>query len=172
MDISIIAAVSTDGVIGIQGGLPWHLPDDMAYFKKTTMGHPVIMGRKSYEALPRSFCPLPGRQNIVLSHNEDKQIAGVEVAHSLTQAFQYAQHTHPSEIFIIGGGEVFAESMDLANKLYLTHIHARLRTGVRFPAWDKHDWQCGKSTLHPKDDRHAYAFEHKVYVRVRAAAAH
>lgn len=129
MIISIIAAVAENGVIGREGRLPWNLPEDLAHFKRTTMGHPIIMGRKTHESIGR---PLPGRTNIIITGNNDYRAAGCVVVHSLQQAFKACGAA--GEVFIVGGASVYAEAMPFASRIYLTRVKTMVDGDARFPA--------------------------------------
>ena len=128
MTVTIIAAMAENRVIGKDGAMPWHLPDDLARFKSITMGHPVIMGRKTFESLGR---PLPGRQNIVLSRREGYAPEGVTVARTLDEALELAGVAR--EVFICGGGEVYREALPLAGRILLTVIHCVYEGDAVFP---------------------------------------
>lgn len=128
--LSIIAAIAKNGVIGNQGKLPWHLPEDLKHFKETTLGHPIVMGRKTFESIGK---PLPGRENIVLTRDQTFQGKGVTVIHSLADAIE----NHPDEeIFVIGGAEIYQLALPLADKLYLTLIDQEFPGDTYFPAID------------------------------------
>jgi dihydrofolate reductase len=163
--ISLIAAVAANRVIGRNNDLPWHLPDDMKYFMQTTKGHCVIMGRKNYESIPEKFRPLPNRQNIVVSRQADYLAPGCITAQSLPEAISKSDPNLPSEIFLIGGSHVYAEGLALANKLYLTEIHATIEGDVYFPDFDKKAWREISRMPHQTDDRHAFAFDFVIYER-------
>ena len=165
MTISMIAAVSTNGVIGRNNDLPWHLPDDMKYFMQTTKGHCVIMGRKNYESLPEKFRPLPNRYNIVVTRQPNYSASGCVVVSSMDKAFQETNPAFPDEVFLIGGSQIYAEGLSRAHKLYLTEIHAQIGGDVFFPAFDRAQWHENSRIHHPADDRHAYSFDFVVYVR-------
>lgn len=126
MIISLIAAVSENNVIGRKKGMPWHMPEDLKYFYKITKGHHVIMGRKTFQEFGVSK-PLPERTNIVISGNSDLELQGVIVMHSLIEALQYAKDNNEDECFIIGGGVIYRESIDMADKLYITRIRTHIR---------------------------------------------
>ncbi|MDA0148601.1 type 3 dihydrofolate reductase [Vibrio sp. LaRot3] len=130
MIISMIAAMANDRVIGKDNQMPWHLPADFAWFKRCTMGKPVIMGRKTYESIGR---PLPGRTNIVISRDSQLEIEGVVTVTSIEEALQAAGDVE--EAMIIGGGAIYAACLPLANKLYVTHIDAKIEGDTQFPAW-------------------------------------
>jgi dihydrofolate reductase len=152
MTISIIVAVAENGIIGRQGTmLPWKLPADLARFKKLTMGHSIIMGRKTYDTIGR---PLPGRQNIVVSRNQNYRAEGCETATSLADAFKKAKS---EEVFVIGGGELFKQTLPLAAKLYLTCVHASPPGDVTFE-YDDTEWQTISSETYPADDKNEFAY--------------
>lgn len=128
MIISLIAAVAENGVIGRKGALPWHIPSDLKRFNAVTRGHTVIMGRKTFESIGR---PLPGRRNIVLTRQQDYQAEGCEIVHDLDSAF--AACAGEAEVFIGGGGEVYAATIPLADRIYLTRVKAAVEGDTFFP---------------------------------------
>lgn len=131
--VSIIAALSKyDRGIGKDGKLLWHIPEDLKHFKKVTMGHPIIMGRKTYESIGK---PLPGRVNIVITRNEDFRPEGVVVTHSLEEAIEKAQSLDKEEVFVIGGGQIYEQAIGVADKLYLTLIDDQKEADVFFPRY-------------------------------------
>jgi len=134
MTITVLAAVGANLVIGRDGDMPWHLPEDLAHFKATTMGHTMVMGRRTYDAIGRA---LPGRRTIVITRQEGWQAPGVEVAHSLADAFALAG---PTEVFVIGGGEVYREAMPFADQMMLTEIEQSPEGDVFFPPLDADHW--------------------------------
>lgn len=135
--LSLIAAVAANGVIGSDNALPWRLPEDLKRFKALTLGHPVIMGRRTHESIGR---PLPGRRNIVISRNAAYRAEGCEVAASLGEAIN-ACISADDEIFVIGGAQIYAAAMPLAQRLYLTEIRREFPGDARFPAIDRIGWQ-------------------------------
>ena len=135
--ISLIAAVARNGVIGSDNALPWRLPEDMRHFKALTLGHPVIMGRKTWESIGR---PLPGRRNIVVSRNPEFSAAGCETAASLDQALAACRGT-AEEAFVIGGAEIYTLAMPRAQRLHLTEIHADYPGDAHFPEVDRALWK-------------------------------
>jgi len=135
MTISIIAAVARNGVIGHAGALRWQLPEDQKFFRRVTMGCPVIMGRKTWESLPDRFRPLSGRRNIVVSRNPSIVATGAEVVPSLAAAIKLT-HT-AARVFVIGGGELYRHALPLADELVLTEIDRDFEGDVLFPAWDR-----------------------------------
>jgi dihydrofolate reductase len=169
MTISMIAAVAANGVIGKDNDLAWHLPDDMKYFKSTTKGKPVIMGRKNWDSLPVKWRPLPMRQNIVVTRKNDFVAEGAEVVNTIAEAINRANDTAENEIFIIGGGQIYSLGFDYAHKLYITEIHGEPAGDTFFPKWDKTQWKEVSRTHHPADEKHIYSFD---YVILEKIAAH
>ena len=169
MIVSAIAAVADNGVIGRKNDLPWHLPDDMQFFKQTTLGHPIITGRKNYESIPPKFRPLKGRLNVVITRDADYQAPGAAVVTSLEAALERAKEEGKEEVFIIGGGQIFREALekDLVDRLYMTFVHADVEGDTHFPAIDAADWQERGRERHEADERHAYAFSFVTLDRIR-----
>jgi dihydrofolate reductase len=161
--VALVVAMSDNGVIGRQGGLPWHLPDDLKYFKVVTFGKPVLMGRRTLESIGK---PLPGRRNLVLSRTDSGSVAGVEYVRSIEQALALAASA--AELCVIGGAEVFALALPLATRIYLTRVHAVVAGDVYFPLRDFSGWRESESIAHPADDRHAYAMS---FLTLERAAA-
>lgn len=171
MTISLIAAMAQNRIIGRnrpdgRPDLPWHLPDDFAYFKQKTSGHAIIMGRKSLDALGK---PLPKRTNIVVTRNPAFQADGVLVVNSLEDAVATAQQTEAgpgdgtAELFIIGGADIYRQALPIANRIYLTEIHRDYEGNASFPEFDKADWHEVSRHPHPADERHEAAFDFVVY---------
>ncbi len=161
MKISLLVAMSENRVIGRDGALPWHLPADLKRFKKLTLGHAVIMGRKTYLSIVESLGrPLPKRRSFVLSRDPAYRAPGAEMASSLEQALELAGD---AETFVIGGASVFAEARPLADRLYLTRVHAEVSGDVFFPEIDADSWHLVSEEYHPADDRHVYPFSFLVY---------
>jgi dihydrofolate reductase len=167
MIVSAIAAVAQNGTIGRKGDLPWHLPDDLKFFQRTTKGHHVITGRKNYESIPDKYRPLKDRVNIVVTRNADYEAPGAVVASSLEEGLQYARQANDAEAFIIGGGEIYREAlaMRLVDRLYLTLVHADVEGDTRFPALDPGEWTEVQRERHEADERHAHAFSFVVLER-------
>ena len=130
MDISIIVAAAENNVIGREGDLPWHISDDLKRFKALTTGKPVIMGRATWDSLPKK--PLPGRRNIVLTNNPDFKAEGAEVFLMMSQAFDAVRDA--PEVFVIGGGQIYSQAMLFANKIYMTRVHQTIDGDTTFPA--------------------------------------
>ena len=149
--------------IGIQGQMPWHLPADLQRFRRLTMGHPLIMGRKTYQSIGR---PLPGRQMIVVTHQPQWSAEGCQVVLSLTDALARAQQGGTDEVFVIGGAQIYAQTLALVNRLYLTRVEARLTADAFFPPIHLNQWRLIESELHDADERHPYAFVFETLDRV------
>ena len=158
MMISMIAAMAHDRVIGKDNQMPWHLPADLAHFKRVTLGKPVLMGRKTFESIGR---PLPGRRNLVISRNPDYQAEGIEVVGSVEAALALLAGSSVEELMVIGGGHLYAEMLPSANCLYLTRIDLAVEGDTRFPAFDDGQWQRIACESHPADEKnpHPYSFE-------------
>jgi dihydrofolate reductase len=136
--LSLVVAMSDNRVIGRGGTLPWRIPEDLRHFKAVTMGKPCIMGRKTWDSLPRK--PLPGRSNIVITRRADFSAQGAVVVASLADAIAHGQGESPSEICVIGGAEVFAHALPLARRVYLTEVHAQVEGDVFMPPLDPAEW--------------------------------
>ncbi len=160
MIVSLIVAMDENGGIAYQGRLPWHLPAELKLFKQTTTGHHLVMGRKTFESVGK---PLPGRTTIIITRQPDYQPEGCLVAHSLQDGLDLARTRGDTEAFVIGGGEIFAQALPIADRLYLTTVHARLATDIKFPAFAPEDWQEMESIEHPADENNPYAFTRIIY---------
>ena len=154
MRISIIAAMAKNRVIGQKNALPWHLPEDLKHFRKLTMGHHIVMGRKTFESIGK---PLPGRTSIVVSRNADLVIPGAEVAPSMEKAVSLC--SGDEEIFIIGGGELFSQAMSFADRIYLTEIQDEYEGDAYFPRMDPSEWLEVSREAH--EGYHFTVFERK-----------
>ncbi|MHB0990306.1 MAG: dihydrofolate reductase [Burkholderiales bacterium] len=158
--ISLVAAVSRNGVIGIRNSLPWHLPADLRFFKQLTLGHAIVMGRKTFDSIGR---PLPGRTNIVISRGTYQAPQGVEAVNSIDAAIALCEEQ--SEVFFIGGGEIFQQAMGVAQRLYLTEIDIDIPDGdAWFPEFDRKAWTEIRRESH-YEDAGRYAFDFVVYER-------
>jgi dihydrofolate reductase len=133
--VALVAAIARGGVIGRDGGLPWHLPEDMAHFREVTLGHPVVMGRRTWESLPHRFRPLPGRRNVVVTRNPQWSAEGAERAASLAEALELLGGE--ARVSVIGGGELFSEALPLADELVLTELDLEVDGDTFFPHWDR-----------------------------------
>jgi dihydrofolate reductase len=169
MDVAIYVAIAENGVIGRDGGLPWRLSTDLKRFKADTMGKPVIMGRKTYEGIGR---PLPGRLNIVVTRDMAWRAEGVETANSLEAAIQLATvrgrcMSGVDEICVIGGGEIYAQALPLADRLHVTHVLAKVDGDAHFPDIDPGSWQIVRSEDFPAGEKDSHATRYTVYERSR-----
>ena len=135
MRVTLVAAIARGGVIGDGTSIPWHIPEDIAFFRDLTTGHTVVMGRRTWDSLPERFRPLPGRRNIVVTRNDAWVAAGAERASSLDSALALAGDA--DEVFVIGGAEIFAAALPVADRLVLTEIALDVDGGVLFPDWDR-----------------------------------
>jgi len=163
MKLSLLAAVSENRVIGRAGELPWRLPDELAYVKRTTLGHTLVMGRKTYESIGR---PLPGRTSIVITRNSDyAPHPDVVVVSDLDAALAAARERGESEVFVFGGEAVYALALPRADRLYLTRVQAEVEGDAFFPELDESEWTLREEEHHPADERHAFAFTFQVLDR-------
>ena len=153
MHRSLVVAMSRNRAIGRDNQLPWRLPADLAFFKRVTMGHPVIMGRRTYESIGK---PLPGRLNIVVSGNRDFRAPGCTVVGSMEEALRAAAGAE--EVSIIGGSSIFAAALPHADTIYLTEVDADVEGDVFFPPFDRSQWRETELERHAPDERHAYPF--------------
>jgi dihydrofolate reductase len=151
--IYIVAAIARNGVIGARGKLPWHLPEDLQHFKKLTLGHPVIMGRRTWESLGK---PLPGRENIVITRTPGFEAAGASVAASLAAAV--ALCAGEPVAFVIGGAEIYAAALPIADGLVLTEIQQDFEGDTRFPQWDRNAWRPSQKETHTSTGGVRFAF--------------
>jgi dihydrofolate reductase len=161
--VALVYAVSQNGVIGKNGGLPWHIPSDLKWFKAVTLGKPVIMGRKTWESLPHK--PLPGRLNIVISRSVGFEADGAMVAADAASAIQIASQENPVEISVIGGAEIYRLFMPLAKKIYLTRVLADVEGDTFMPELDPATWEVAERQMHPLGEKDSAAFETVVYER-------
>ncbi len=155
MKLSIIVAVAENGVIGHNNQLIWHLPEDLKMFKRLTSGHPIIMGRKTFESIGK---PLPNRTSIIITKNPDFQIEGCITVHSLEEAIEAANEIEENEAFIIGGAEIYRLALPFADTIYLTEVHHTFEGDTFFPAIDKDIWEEVNRTDHDIDEKHLYKY--------------
>ena len=159
--LSMIVAHADNRIIGKNNDMPWHLPADLAYFKKITLGKPIIMGRKTYESIGR---PLPGRQNIVISRDENYQAAGIDSVTSVEQAISLAGEVE--EVMVIGGGAIYAHCLPFANRLYITHIKSNIEGDTQFPEYDVvNDWQLTQSEQLSANENNVFDLDFCIYDR-------
>ncbi|MCL5975480.1 MAG: type 3 dihydrofolate reductase [Gammaproteobacteria bacterium] len=161
MKTAFVVAMDEQGLIGRDNDLPWRLSADLQYFRRITMGKPILMGRKTHESIGRA---LPGRQNIVVSSLTDYQAEGCDVVNSIEAALKLAADA--DEIMVIGGSSLFEQMFDTVDKLYLTRVHAELEGDTWFPEWDQTQWQLISQESHPADEKNDYAYSFEVYQRV------
>lgn len=159
--VSLIAAIGKNNEIGINGQLPWSIPEDLKHFKNLTIGKTIIMGRKTFESIGR---PLPGRRNIVITRNQAYQKDGIEVFNSLTDALKL--NSTSGDVFVIGGGEIYNQALSLADKLYITEVDfSDDRADAFFPKIDSRAWRKTSELKFKKDDRNQYDFSYVEYNR-------
>lgn len=158
--LSMIVAHAADRVIGKDNDMPWHLPADLAYFKKTTLGKPIIMGRKTYESIGR---PLPGRKNIVISRDSEYRVEGVEVVSSVDAALALVENVE--EVMVIGGGAIYQHCLPAAQRLYITHIDANIEGDTFFPEYDLNVWEKMSNESRAADEKNQYQLDFAVYQR-------
>jgi dihydrofolate reductase len=165
MNISLIVAASENNVIGKNNQLLWRLPNDTKFFKNTTWGMPVVMGRKTYESLSNE--PLPGRFNIVITRQKDWKPDNdkVQVASALQEAVELAEQTDCKEVFVIGGGQIYAESISTAHKIYMTRVHTVVDGDTYFPVINESDWKLESNTDFPADEKNQYAYSFQLWER-------
>ncbi len=159
---AIIAAVADNGVIGRDNDLAWHLPADLRHFKKTTSGHYIVMGRKTFETLGK---PLPNRTNIIITRNPDYRQEGAVVVHSLEEALGFAEKKGQEKVFILGGGEIYRQAMVLADRMYITEVHGTFEGDTFFPEIDPEVWREEHREDHPADEKNKYAYSFVEYTR-------
>ena len=165
--LSHIVAASENNVIGFNNELPWHLANDFKYFKNKTWGMPVIMGRKSFESLKKG---LPGRINIVVTNNGNWHPEGIYVANSIDKAIEKAKESDAKEIFIIGGGEIFKQTMDKVSRIYLTRVHATIEGDTFYPEIEKDKWKLIDEQTFPSDEKNNYVYTFEVWEKIPAAS--
>ena len=165
MIVSLIVAATEKGVIGKGGKIPWRLPDDSKYFRRVTMGYPIVTGRKNFEDMG----VLPGRKTIVITHKADWTYEGCMVAHSVEEAIACARREDAEEVFIVGGGEVYRESLPLADRVYLTRVHdgGKIEGDVFFPELNPMQWYEVSREEHGVDEKHQYPFTFLIYEKVK-----
>ncbi len=156
VELNLVVAMAQNRVIGRDNQLPWRLPEDLAYFRRVTWGHPILMGRKTYESIGR---PLPGRQNIVLTRQANWQQTGVDVAFDLDQAMGLVRSSEDRpQLMVIGGENLYRQCLPLASKLWITLVHSNVEGDAYFPEFDWGDWKQVSREDHSADDRNPYAY--------------
>lgn len=161
MTLTLIAAVAENNALGKDNKMMWHLPDDFKHFKSRTSGHHIIMGRKTFESFPSA---LPNRTSVIITRQSDYKADGCIVVGSLDEAI--AVSPKDKEVFIIGGGEIYNQSIDRADKLDLTRVHAEFPDAdAYFPQIDESKWELTEAIFHPRDEKHAYEMTFQVYLK-------
>ena len=158
--VSLIVAISENGVIGSAGDLPWRMSADLKRFRALTMGHAIIMGRKTWESIQRL---LPGRTTIIVTRNPNYQVEGARIADSLARALALAEDD--PQPFIVGGGEIYQRALPLAQRLYVTRVHATIEGDTRFPSIEWSEWRRVETRSGAADDRNEYDYTFEVYHR-------
>ncbi len=156
----MIAAAGENNELGLNNQLVWHLPDDFKRFKQITSGHFIIMGRKTFESFPS---PLPNRTHIVITRNQGFNAEGITVVHSMEKALELSKTDN--QPFIIGGGEIYAQGLEVAQKIELTRVHGTFDADTYFPEIPESDWELVAEHYHPIDERHDHAFTYETWVR-------
>lgn len=163
MIVSAILARSKNFVIGKDNGIPWYLPADLKYFKKITLNHHVIMGRKTYASIGK---PLPKRTNIIITRNPYYVVSNCVVMHSISEALEFAQENGETEVFIIGGQEIYQQSMDFLDRIYLTEVDLEVEGDAYFPELDPKDWNLSSENEHLPDEKNKFAYSFKIFDRI------
>lgn len=161
--ISLLVAADEGNVIGINNTLPWHLPEDLLYFKNQTWGLPILMGRKTFESIGKA---LPGRTSIVITRNKDYNAEGAIVVHSIAEAVAKAEELSAKEIFVIGGAEIFETSLPQSGRIYLTRIHHRFEGDSFFPAIPQDSWQKISSRYSGADEKNAFPRSYEIWEKI------
>ncbi len=162
--IVVIAAAAENNALGKDNDLLWHLPDDFKRFKALTSNHFIIMGRKTFESFPK---PLPNRTHVIITRQKNFAVENCIVVHNLKQAL--AACPTDEDVFIIGGGEIYKQSMDIANTIELTRVHTTLEADTYFPEINPNDWTLIHEEFHPKDEKHLYAFTYQTFVKKQSS---
>ena len=158
--VSAIVAAAENNAIGKDNQLLWHLPNDLRFFKRTTSGHTIIMGRKTYESVGK---PLPNRRNMIITRQSGYAVEGAEVFHSLGAALQHC--AGEPEVFVVGGAEIYQQALPVVDCIYLTRVHAEIVGDSFFPTLDEKEWRLVSEDSHPADERHAHSYTFEVYER-------
>ncbi len=159
--ISFVVAMDKNRVIGKDNSIPWHLPEDLKFFKKVTMGHPIVMGRKTYESIGK---PLPGRENVIVTRNVDYKAEGCIVLHSIEELKKYIDEKN-EEVSIIGGAQLFKETFPIADRLYITEIHREFEGDTFFPEYPESEWTLTSKEKGVKDEKNPYDYYFMIYDR-------
>jgi dihydrofolate reductase len=167
LSIVLIVAAAENNAIGKGNQMPWHLPNDFKFFKNTTWGMPVVMGRKTFESMGK---PLAGRTNIVITRQLDWNPEGVVVVHSLPEALQAAEKLSVKKVFIVGGGDLYRQTLPLADTVFLTRVHTHIDGDTFFPELSEADWQLDWEISFPADAKHAFAYQFQEWTRKKQPA--
>ncbi len=163
--------MASNHAIGKDNQLMWHLPNDMKFFKNTTTGHVILTGRKNYFSIPEKYRPLKDRTNIVVTRQESLNLAShedVEILSNIEEAIAFAKSKNESELFIIGGGQIYSQTMEIADRMYITHVHQAFEDAdTHFPEIDYSIWKTVSAEHHSKDERHKYPYSIYVYDRIK-----
>jgi dihydrofolate reductase len=166
--VSLIAAMDRTRAIGIDKRLPWRLSADLRRFRELTMGHHIIVGRKTFESIGRA---LPGRRTIIVTRNENYQSPAdsenLSIVHSVEEAIELARERDETELFVCGGAEIYAQTIGLADRLYLTFVETEAAADVFFPEWDESEWEVRESVFHSADEKNQFPFLFKSLYRKR-----
>lgn len=160
--IAIVVAAAENNVIGKDNNLIWYLPADLKHFKRLTMGHPMVMGRKTYESIGK---PLPGRTSVVVTSQQDYSAEGCVVVHSLQDALREAQQLDPEQVSVIGGANVYEQALPSANVVYLTRVHHAFEGDVYFPELPPQEWELTEEEHHDPDEKNKYSYTFQTYRR-------
>jgi dihydrofolate reductase len=169
MKVSLIVAMDRERGIGKNNDLMWHLPADMKFFRETTTGHIVVLGRKNYESIPEKFRPLPNRENAVLTRSEDFKAEGCVVFHSLESCLDHYRNETERVVYIIGGGQIYEQVLKTGEveEMYITHVDRAFGADTFFAEFDEAEWQSETVMRHGADEKHVVGFEVKKYVKKR-----
>ena len=159
MTVTIIAALASNRIIGRGNRMPWHISDDLKRFKALTLGHPVVMGRKTFESIGK---PLPGRQMIIVTRDTQFRAEGCYVVRSVEEAIALARSRGETEVFVCGGAQIYAEALSNAKRFYVTLVEAQVEADAFFPEWEEHDWIEKQSSHHEADEKDQYASTFKL----------
>jgi dihydrofolate reductase len=164
MIVSCIVAAAKNNVIGKDNDIPWHLPADLQYFKKITLDHHIIMGRNCYLSIGR---PLPKRTNIILTRDPYFISSNCFIVHSINEALEIAHNNGEEEVFIVGGGTIYAQTIDLWDKLYFTEVDLEVKGNIFFPELDMQQWKLISEDSHKKDEKNKFNYNFKIYEKIR-----
>ena len=164
MRVTLIAAIADNGVIGSGNDIPWRLPEDWRRFKRTTMGHHLIMGRRTWDSIGK---PLPGRTTVVISRGTPELPEGVHLVDSVEAALELARRAGDDEAFVAGGAQIYRQALPRADRLLITRVHKAPQGDTLFPAWDPADWSLAGEERHEADERHEGAFTFQDFERIR-----